>query len=205
MARLDVIVLGVGAIGSAALYHLACRSRSVLGIDRHSPPHMFGSSHGETRITRTAVGEGVEYSALALRSHALWHDLERATGETLMVQCGCLVITGREASPIRGVADFLGNMQAAARQHGIPHRLFELGQPSAAGSRNSPRATTNGLSSTSRVVTCFRKPASAPSSRSRSSTAPRSRRTRPSRGSRPRRAGCASNARTDKRSRLTGC
>jgi sarcosine oxidase len=127
MARLDVIVLGVGAIGSAALYHLARRGRSVLGIDRHSPPHMFGSSHGETRITRTAIGEGVEYSALALRSHALWRDLERATGETLMMQCGCLVIAGHEASPIRGVIDFLGNMQAAARQHGIPHRLFESG------------------------------------------------------------------------------
>ncbi len=127
MARVDVIVLGVGAIGSAALYHLARRGRSVLGIDRHSPPHMFGSSHGETRITRTAIGEGVEYAPLALRSHALWRDLERASGETLMVQCGCLVITGREASPIRGVVDFVGNMEAAARQHGIPHRLFESG------------------------------------------------------------------------------
>jgi sarcosine oxidase len=127
MAKADVIVLGVGAIGSAALHHLARRGRSVVGIDRYAPPHPFGSSHGETRITRTAIGEGIEYAPLALRSHALWRELERATGETLMVQCGCLVITGRAASAIRGVTDFLGNMQAAAGRHDIPHRLFDSG------------------------------------------------------------------------------
>ena len=61
----DVIVIGCGAVGSAAMLHLAKAGRRVLGIDRFQPPHRFGSTHGETRITRAAIGEGVDYTPLA--------------------------------------------------------------------------------------------------------------------------------------------
>ena len=67
MTRFDTIVLGLGAMGSAAVYHLARRGKRVLGIDRFSPPHALGSSHGDTRITRLAIGEGAQYTPLAMR------------------------------------------------------------------------------------------------------------------------------------------
>jgi sarcosine oxidase len=67
MPLYEVIVVGLGAVGSAATWHLARLGTKVLGIDRYKPPHEFGSSTGETRLTRAAVGEGVEYSPLALR------------------------------------------------------------------------------------------------------------------------------------------
>lgn len=65
----DTIVIGLGAVGSATLYQLARRGASVLGIDQFQPPHNLGSSHGQTRITRLAVGEGDEYVPLVRRSH----------------------------------------------------------------------------------------------------------------------------------------
>ena len=69
MERYDTVVLGLGAMGSAALYQLAKRGRKVLGLDQHSPPHALGSSHGDTRITRLACGEGAQYTPFAERSH----------------------------------------------------------------------------------------------------------------------------------------
>ena len=77
----DVIVAGVGAMGSAALYQLARRGVRVLGLDRFHPPHDRGSSHGDTRITRLALGEGEQYVQFARRSHEIWRELEAATGE----------------------------------------------------------------------------------------------------------------------------
>src|SRR6516225_7707800 len=58
MPSYEVIVVGLGAVGSAATWHLARLGTKVLGIDRYKPPHEFGSSTGETRLTRVAVGEG---------------------------------------------------------------------------------------------------------------------------------------------------
>ena len=68
----DVIVIGLGAMGSAALYQLARRGVAAIGIDQFAPPHDRGSSHGESRITRQAIGEGDEYVPFALRSHEIW-------------------------------------------------------------------------------------------------------------------------------------
>src|SRR5215469_5846678 len=93
MAKYDVIVLGLGATGSAALYQLAKRGARVLGLDRHAPPHPFGSTHGDTRITRLAIGEGAHYTPLALRSHEIWREIERETGETLLTANGALIIS----------------------------------------------------------------------------------------------------------------
>ena len=103
MPLYEVIVVGLGAVGSAATWHLARLGTKVLGIDRYKPPHEFGSSTGETRLTRVAVGEGVEYSPLALRSNEIWREIETTTGQTLFVQCGCLTITGHpNKSMVRG-------------------------------------------------------------------------------------------------------
>ena len=123
----DVIVVGLGAVGSAAAYHLARMGAKVLGIDRFSPPHKFGSSHGDTRITRAAVGEGVEYSPLAMRSHVLWRDIERQTGKRLYVRCGCLTISGPRGAAMHEVAAFFPNVAEAARRYRIPHQSFASG------------------------------------------------------------------------------
>ena len=92
--KFDTIVIGLGAMGAATLYQLAKRGRKVLGIDRYDPPHSFGSTHGETRITRLACGEGPVYTQFARRSHDIWRDLERESGKELFVQNGLLVISG---------------------------------------------------------------------------------------------------------------
>ena len=77
----DVAVVGLGAMGSAALYQLARRGVTAIGIDRFAPPHDRGSTHGETRITREAIGEGAEYVPFVRESHRIWRELEAATGE----------------------------------------------------------------------------------------------------------------------------
>ena len=125
MLKFDCIVVGLGAMGSATAYQLAKAGAKVLGIDKFSPPHAFGSSHGDTRVTRAAIGEGVEYSQLALRSHALWRDIEAQTGRTLFQRNGCLTISGTDAVVMHDVDDFFANIGEAALRYTIPHRTFE--------------------------------------------------------------------------------
>ena len=117
----DAIVVGLGAIGSATAYHLAKAGARVLGIDRHHPPHELGSSHGETRITRVAVGEGARYVPYVKRSHELWRELERESGESLMTQCGMLLIGGHRPAAFHGADDFLRATIDVAREHDVPH------------------------------------------------------------------------------------
>ena len=114
----DVIVVGLGAMGSAACCQLARHGVRVLGIDRHAPPHQWGSTHGETRITRLAIGEGSEYVPLARRSHELWRELERETGTRLLTQTG-IVILGSPAST------FLRQTRSSAREYGIEHENLD--------------------------------------------------------------------------------
>ena len=125
MSRFETIVLGLGAMGSATACHLARRGNRVLGIDRFSPPHAFGSTHGDTRITRLAIGEGEQYTPLALRSHELWRELERETGASLMTCNGGLVISSAAKTSINHVENFFANTVAAARRFGIAHELLD--------------------------------------------------------------------------------
>jgi len=121
----DVIVVGLGAMGSATAYQLAKRGTKVLGIDRFTPPHAFGSSHGDTRVTRLACGEGAQYTPFARRSNEIWRELEQASGTTLLVQNGLLVISGKgERAKTHGNADFLQTTIDAANTHGVPHELL---------------------------------------------------------------------------------
>ncbi len=94
----DAIVIGLGAMGSAAAFQLARRGAKVVGIDRFLPPHEHGSSHGETRITREAIGEGESYVPLVMRAHEIWREIEAETGEELLVRCGGLVLSGSRSS-----------------------------------------------------------------------------------------------------------
>src|SRR5678816_67379 len=119
MSRYDVIVLGLGAAGSATLLQLARRGIRVLGLDRHVPPHEHGSSHGETRITRLAIGEGAHYTPLAVRSHEIWREIERETGADLMTTTGGLIISSTRRRSHIHVEGFFDNTVAAARVHGI--------------------------------------------------------------------------------------
>jgi sarcosine oxidase len=117
----DVAVVGLGAMGAATLYQLAKRGLSVVGIDRHAPPHAHGSSHGETRITRRAVGEGADFVPLVTRSHIIWGELERATGLSLFVPCGGLVVGRMDGGP----DGFLRATVEVAERCGIEHSLLD--------------------------------------------------------------------------------
>jgi sarcosine oxidase len=121
----DLIVIGLGAVGSAALCQSALRGVRVLGIDRFFPPHEFGSSHGETRITRQAVGEGAEFVPLVLRANVLWRALEAATGERLLVQNGGLILLDAAEREVQGAgAAFFNRTVDCARRFGIEHQML---------------------------------------------------------------------------------
>lgn len=123
MEGFDLIVVGLGAVGSAAVCQAAMRGARVLGVDRFEPPHAFGSSHGETRITRQAVGEGAQFVPLVLRSNVLWRALEDATGERLLVENGGLIL--RDGAETAGAgAAFYQRTVDCARRFGIEHQIL---------------------------------------------------------------------------------
>jgi len=125
----DVVVVGLGAMGAATLYQLAKRGVKVAGIDRFAPPHDQGSSHGDTRITRQAVGEGAAYVPLAIRAQQIWRELEAQQDAPLFEQCGVLVMTS-SATPggQDGAPDFTENTLALARQFDIEHEVLDATQ-----------------------------------------------------------------------------
>lgn len=120
----DVVVVGLGAMGSAALWQLARRGVRAIGIDRYDPPHTLGSTHGESRITRLACGEGEAYLPLVARSHAIWREAEALTGESLMLATGGLILA-RPGVPMHGRDDFIGRTVALAEEHGIAHAALD--------------------------------------------------------------------------------
>ena len=122
----DLIVIGLGAAGSATLYQAAKRGARVIGIHRYVPPHNQGSSHGETRITRQAIGEGLDYVPLALRAHELWREIEAETGENLMLSVGALLISKPDLGAVHhGKHDFLERTFEAAETFSIPHERLD--------------------------------------------------------------------------------
>ncbi|HEY8673763.1 MAG TPA: N-methyl-L-tryptophan oxidase [Candidatus Dormibacteraeota bacterium] len=125
----DVIVVGLGAAGAATLFQLARRGVHAMGIDSYSPPHVLGSTHGDTRITREAIGEGAYYTPLVRRSHVIWRELEAETGADLLTQCGGLVIEaagGGAAGHHRH--DFLSQTIACATRYGIPYERLSAAE-----------------------------------------------------------------------------
>ena len=122
----DAIVIGLGAIGAATFYQLAQRGAKVLGIDQFSPPHDQGSSHGESRISRLAIGEGDEYVPLVHRSHQVWRELEARTGRSIFTNTGGLILAPRDRiAAHHGKSDFVRRTIACAERHGISHQVLD--------------------------------------------------------------------------------
>lgn len=114
----DVIVAGLGGMGSAAAAELAARGRRVLGLDRFAPLHANGSSHGTSRVIRQAYFESPAYVPLLVRAYELWRKLERDSGQPLLTITGGLMVGTASSEVIRGSRE-------SARQHGLPHELLD--------------------------------------------------------------------------------
>lgn len=125
----DVIVIGLGAVGSATACHLAALGAKTLGLDQFTPPHNRGSSHGETRITRQASGEGSHLTALALRSIAIWQEMEeRFSMSGLFTRTGLLAISSPLSEAHVHVDDFFQSTVSAAQKNGIEHEVLDSKQ-----------------------------------------------------------------------------
>jgi sarcosine oxidase len=117
MQEYDAIVIGVGGMGSAALYHLARRGWKALGLEQFDIPHEMGSSHGYSRMIRYTLQEHPSYVPLVRRAYELWHQLENASGERLLVTTGS-VRAGHMESPF-----FQGAVEAC-ETHNIPYEVL---------------------------------------------------------------------------------
>jgi sarcosine oxidase len=115
--RWDVIVTGLGAMGSAAVRELARRGLRVLGLDRYAPPHAHGSTHGRTRITREAYFEHPAYVPLVQRATSLWMALEREAGTRLFTRTGGLMIGPEDGLLVRGAL-------TSAEAHRLPYEML---------------------------------------------------------------------------------
>ena len=114
----DVIVAGLGAMGSAVALALTRRGLAVAGFDRYSPPHAMGSSHGGSRIIREAYFEHPAYVPLVPRAYELWPSLEEEAGDTLYLRTGGVMIGAPDSELVRGSL-------ASAKLHGLPHQLLD--------------------------------------------------------------------------------
>lgn len=116
-ATYDVIIVGLGAMGSAAAYHLARRGQRVLGLDRFSPPHTMGSSHGQTRIIREAYFEHPSYVPIVQRAYQLWDDLALLSQTPLFQQTGGLMIGAPDSIVFTGA-------KHSAETHHLAHEIL---------------------------------------------------------------------------------
>ncbi len=113
----DVIVVGLGAMGSATLHALAGRGLRALGVDQFAPPHTLGSTHGRTRIIREAYFEHPLYVPLVRRAYELWDELERESQRTLFHRTGGLMIGRADGALVAGA-------RRSAVEHGVPHEIL---------------------------------------------------------------------------------
>src|SRR6185312_6826459 len=113
----DAIVIGLGAMGSATLYHLARNGVSALGLEQFGPGHALGSSHGDSRIIRETYFEHPLYVPLVQRAHELWRELEEASGKRLMTINGGLMIGPHDGSVVTGTL-------RSALEHALPHAVL---------------------------------------------------------------------------------
>lgn len=116
----DVIIIGLGAMGSSAAMHLAARGIRVRAFDQFTPPHNHGSSHGRSRIFRQAYFEDARYVPMLLRARELWQSLEQEVGEPLLHTTGALVI-GRPGG------ELVQRSLESAKQFSLPHELLSTG------------------------------------------------------------------------------
>ena len=117
----DVIVIGLGGMGSAAAYHLAARGRRVLGLERHQPAHDQGSSHGGSRIIRQAYFEDPGYVPLLLRAYELWERLAVDSRRDVYRLTGGLFIGPPDSATVAGSL-------RASSQWGLPHEVLDTAE-----------------------------------------------------------------------------
>jgi len=113
----DVIVLGIGGMGSATVYELAKRGRTVLGLEQFNIAHEFGSSHGISRIIRLAYAEDPRYVPLLRRAYQRWREIETLANERLLFITG-----GVDGGPESG-AIVQGSLRSC-KEHALPHELL---------------------------------------------------------------------------------
>lgn len=113
----DVIIAGLGAMGSASAFHLAKAGLRVAGFDRFHPPHNFGSSHGASRIIREAYFENPVYVPLVQRAYELWSALETLTRRNLFIQTGGLMIGPPDGTIVPGAI-------RSAKEHALEYRVL---------------------------------------------------------------------------------
>ncbi len=118
MRPYDTIVLGLGAIGSATVYHVARRGKRVLGLEQFEQGHELGSSHGDSRIIREQYFEHPLYVPLIQRAYDLWRDLEEESGCSLMTINGGLMIGPRDGMVVAGTL-------RSATEFNLPHELLD--------------------------------------------------------------------------------
>jgi len=114
----DVIVLGLGANGSSAMYHLSKTGATICGIDQFTPPHMHGSSHGQSRIIRQAYYESPFYVPLLKEAYTLWDDLEKISGKKLFLKTGGLMLGAENSAVVKG-------SKLSADTHGIGYEYLD--------------------------------------------------------------------------------
>src|SRR5215472_12858963 len=118
MAGFHVAVIGLGATGGAALYHLARRELRAVGIEQFTPGHDRGSSHGDTRIIRLGYFEHPSYVPLVRAAIPLWRALERDSGQALLDVTGIIEIGRLDSELITGTL-------RSSRQHGLAHEILD--------------------------------------------------------------------------------
>ncbi|WP_116452934.1 N-methyl-L-tryptophan oxidase [Blastococcus litoris] len=114
----DVVVLGLGGMGSAAAAHLAARGQRVLGLERFGAAHAMGSSHGGSRIIRQSYFEDPAYVPLLLRAYELWRRLETDSGADLMTLTGGLYFGRPDCATVAGSL-------RASREWDLPHDVLD--------------------------------------------------------------------------------
>lgn len=117
----DVIVVGLGGMGSAAAYHLARRGVRVLGLEKFTPAHDRGSSHGGSRIIRQSYFEDPAYVPLLLRAYELWAELQQSTGREVYRLTGGVFVGPPDCLTVAG-------SQRAALQWSLPHEMLDAGE-----------------------------------------------------------------------------
>src|SRR5690348_15845844 len=118
MRTADVVVIGLGATGGAALHRLAERGMRVVGIEQFVPGHDRGSSHGATRIIRLGYFEHPSYVPLVRAAIPLWRGLERASGKALLHVTGILEMGAPDGTLIAGTL-------RSAQTHGLRHEVLD--------------------------------------------------------------------------------
>ena len=121
MSRFDVIIVGLGGMGSAAAAHAASRGKRVLGIEQFQPAHDQGSSHGRSRVIRLAYFEHPAYVPLLRRAFELWRRLETQTGRRLLQITGGLMIGSPDSEVVSGSL-------RSAREHHLDHKMLDAAQ-----------------------------------------------------------------------------